>query len=51
MNGCFSGTIRRNSSASSTAHRSAPTATSSSAAKPSCFMAALICPGVTLSPN
>ena len=51
INGCFSGTIRRNSSASSTAQRSAPTATSSSAAKPSCFMAALICPGVTLSPN
>ena len=51
INGCFSGTIRKNSSASSTAHRSAPTATSSSAANPNCCMAALICPGVTLSPN
>ena len=42
MNGCFSGTTRRNSSASSTAHRSAPMATSSNEANPSCCMAALI---------
>lgn len=51
IKGCFSGTTRRNSSASSMAHRSAPTATSSRAAKPSSFMAALIWPGVTFSPN
>ena len=46
MNGCFSGTIRRNSSASSTAHRSAPTATSAVPAKPNCFMASRSLEGV-----
>ena len=51
INGCFSGTSRRNSSASSMAHRSAPMATSTSASKPSSFMASRIWPGVTLSPN
>ena len=51
MNGCFSGTSRRNSSASSMAHRSAPMATSSRETKPSIFMASRIWPGVTLSPN
>ena len=51
IKGCFSGTFSMNSSASSMAHRSAPMATSSSAAKPSCFMASLIWPAVTLSPN
>ena len=42
MNGCFSGTSRRNSSASSMAHRSAPMATSTSESKPSSFMASRI---------
>ena len=41
MNGCFSGTLSRKSSASSMVHRSAPMATSTTSAKPSSFQGAL----------
>ena len=51
MKGRFSGTFLMKSSASSAAHRSAPTATSMTSVKPSCFMAARSFSGVTLGPN
>ena len=51
MNGCFSGTLFRKSSASSMVHRSAPMATSTTSAKPSSFNALLTLSGVTLGPN
>ena len=51
IKGICSGTSFIKSSASWTAQRSAPMATSNTSAKPSCFMAARSFPGVTLGPN
>lgn len=51
MNGCFSGTSSRKSPASSMVQRSAPTATSTTSAKPSSFNASVIFSGGRFFPN
>ena len=51
INGCFSGTFSKKSSASSIVHKSAPIATSTTSAKPTAFNAAFTLSGVTAGPN
>ena len=51
MKSCSAGTFIRKSSASSTVHISAPTATSTTRSKPSSFMAVVNFSGVEFFPN